>query len=185
LTPHPDNSIIESLIRQDGAVIEDIYRRLSGKVRYYVTQNGGDADDAADVFQESLIDLFHQAKSGKIILSCPFDAFFLLVCKRKWLNVLKSAARSSRVTIATDDLSYVGEDTFRQAEQVAEQARKEQLYRQQLALLSERCREVIQATLTGTHQEQVAQSLGVSYAYLRKKKSECVDQLIRQIRAAQ
>lgn len=165
-------------------VIEDIYKRLSGKVRYYVTQNGGDEEEAADIFQEAIIDLFHQAKAGKIILSCPFDAFFLLVCKRKWLNVLKSANRNNRVTIAADGLSYIGDDSFGQAEQVAEQARKEQIYREQLELLSERCREVIRATLTGKHQEQVAAELGVSYNYLRKKKSECVDQLIRQIRAA-
>lgn len=184
-TAHPDNSIIDAILKQDRTVIEGIYKRLSGKIRYYVSQNGGDADDAADIFQECIIDLYNQARAGKIILTCPFDAFFILICKRKWLNVLKSAARTNRVTIEPPALSEIGEDTFRQAEIVAEQARKESIYRQQLARLSDRCREIIQASLQGKHQEQVAAALGVSYNYLRKKKSECIDQLVRQIREAQ
>ena len=166
-------------------MLEGIYKRLSRKVEAYVTGNGGNTEEAADLFQDTIIDLFHQAKAGKLILTCPFDAFFLMVAKRKWLNILKSSGKSSsRVTISTDDVS-IGEDSFRQAELIAEQSRKDRIYREQLALMSQRCQEIIKATLTRRHQEEVAADLGVSYNYLRKKKSECLDQLIQQVRAVQ
>jgi len=51
--------------------------------------------------------------------------------------------------------------------------------------LGERCREIIKKCLGNKPQEEVATELGVSYAYLRKKKSECTAELIRLIQSKQ
>jgi hypothetical protein len=40
--------------------------------------NSGDEDQAQDVVQEVLILLFNQAKTKKLQLTCPFDAYFTL-----------------------------------------------------------------------------------------------------------
>ena len=51
--------------------------------------------------------------------------------------------------------------------------------------LGDRCREIITKCLGDQPQDEVALDLGVSYAYLRKKKSECMAELIKLIKTKQ
>lgn len=181
LTPHIDNHILQGLLAHDSATINGIYSRLSGKIKAYVVNNNGSEEEAGDIFQETIIDIFKQAQAGKLVLTCPFDSFFILVAKRKWLNMLKKTYKK-QVTNSEDLLLHKADETYELAETVALQAAKEQLYKTQLLQLSDRCQEIIKATLQAKPQEEVATALGVTYNYLRKKKSECLDQLVNNIR---
>lgn len=143
--------------------------------------NSGSEDDAADIFQESLIDIYKQASEKRLQLTCPFEPFLLLVCKRKWLNVLKKRGRQP-VTKDIDDVS-IGEDVFALAEQMKQQDSKMQLFLQCFKELGKSCQEIIQKCLGGEDQEKIAEQLKVSYGYLRKKKSECMAALTKMIRA--
>ena len=174
---HTDQRYLNGLLQNDTAVVRDIYDRFAGKIKNYILQNRGSEDDAADIFQESLIDIYQQAKHKALRLTCPFEPFLLLVCKRKWLNELKKRERQG-VTKGTEDLSGIGEDVFELAEQLRTQKEKESLFLAMFEQLGERCREIIRKCLGKTPQEEVAAQLGVSYAYLRKKKSECTAELI-------
>ena len=87
---HPDQMYIEGLANNNSAVIQSIYKKFVPKVVSYIRNNSGDEDQAQDVVQEVLILLFNQAKAKKLQLTCPFDAYFFLLCKRKWLNELKT-----------------------------------------------------------------------------------------------
>ena len=73
--------------------MRQIYTKYAAKVKHYIMANSGDADDAADIFQEALIDIYNQAKNKQLELTCPFEPFLLLICKRKWLNILKKRGR--------------------------------------------------------------------------------------------
>ncbi len=181
---HTDQRFITGLLQNDTAVVKEIYDRFAGKVKSYMLQNNGSDDDAADIFQESLIDIYQQAQYKGLQLTCPFEPFLLLVCKRKWLNELKKKQRQG-VTKGTEDLSGIGEDVFALAEQVQVQDEKAALFMAMFEKLGERCREVIRKCLGNKPQDEVAEELGVSYAYLRKKKSECTAELIKLVKARQ
>ncbi|HEX7365992.1 MAG TPA: sigma-70 family RNA polymerase sigma factor [Pelobium sp.] len=178
---HPDQFFLDGLITNDSKVIGQIYSRFADKVKRYVLANSGDEDDAGDIFQECLIDLYHQTKSKGLKLSCPFEPFFMMVCKRKWLNELKKRAVIP-VTKNDDDLLNVSEDVFSLADELEEQQRQSSLYLKMFKKLSERCQEIITLALSDEHQEKIAERLGVSYGYLRKKKSECLASLIQMIK---
>mgnify|MGYP002345676781 CR=1 FL=1 len=182
LPPHIDNRILQGLLTNDHATIDGIYKRLAEKIKQYVIHNNGSEEEAGDLFQETIIDIFKQAQNNKLVLTCPFDSFFLMVAKRKWLNILKKTYKK-QVTNSEDVLLLHADESYAAAEVVHLEAAKEKLYREQLVQLSERCQEIIKATLQAKHQEQVAEELGVSYNYLRKKKSECLDQLVTNIRS--
>src|SRR5437763_16695777 len=113
---HTDQRFINGLLQNDTLTVKEIYERFSGKVKSYIVQNNGSEDDAADIFQESLIDIYQQARSKEFHLTCPFEPFLLLVCKRKWINELKKRGRH-RVTKEPDDLS-IGENVFELADQL-------------------------------------------------------------------
>ena len=178
---HPDQFYIDGLLANDSKVISQIYSKFADKVKRYVSANSGDEDDAGDIFQECLIDLYNQAKYKGLKLSCPFEPFFMLICKRKWLNELKKRAVIP-VTKSEDDLLNISEDVFSQADELEEQQRQSALYLTTFEKLSERCREIISLALSDEHQEKIAEQLGVSYGYLRKKKSECLASLIQMIK---
>ncbi len=178
---HKDQFYIEGLLANNSKVIEQIYSKFSDKVKRYISANSGNEDDAGDIFQECLIDLYNQAKYKHLKLSCPFEPFFLMVCKRKWLNELKKRAVIP-VTKSEDALLNISEDVFKQAEELEQQQMQSSLYLMMFEKLSERCREIITLALSDEHQEKIAEQLGVSYGYLRKKKSECLASLTQMIK---
>ena len=181
---HTDQRFVTGLLQNDTAVVKEIYDRFAGKMKNYIIQNNGSEDDAADIFQEALIDIYQQARYKALQLTCPFEPFLLLICKRKWLNEIKKRGRH-RVTNEPEDLSNIGEDVFALAEQLQTQNDKVKLFMAMFEKLGERCREIIQKCLGNKPQDEVASELGVTYAYLRKKKSECTAELIKLIQSKQ
>ena len=141
--------------------------------------NSGNEDDAADIFQEALVDIYNQAKEKQLQLTCPFEPFLLLVCKRKWLNLLKKRGREP-VTKEVDDVS-IGEDVFALAEQMKQNDHRMQVFLQCFEKLGDACKDIIKKCLGGEDQSVIAEQLKVSYGYLRKKKSECMASLTNMI----
>ncbi len=179
---HPDQRFISYLQQNDHKGIRELYRLFAPKIERMIIHNSGDAADAADIMQEALIDIFRLSADGRFILTCPFEAFLVMVCKRKWLNVLKKRS-GSPVTKSTDDgFTYEKQDTD-EALHYAEQLEREHTIMQVLQTMGEKCRQIIHACMGKVHQEQVAEQLGLTYAYLRKKKSECMAQLGALVRA--
>lgn len=181
---HLDQRFLIGLVNNDAAVINEIYKKCAGRVKSFIVFNNGTANDAEDIFQESLVDVYHQAKYKNLQLSCPFEPFLLLVCKRKWLNELKKRSVSP-VTKGEDDLLHIGEDTFEQAERLEEEQEQSALFLKAFEKLGERCKEIIKWSMQGEAQEKVAEALGVTYGYLRKKKSECMASLIKMVQINQ
>ena len=179
---HPDQRYLIGLLNNDNQVVEEIYRRFAPSIKNHILHNRGSEDDAADIFQESLVDLYNQAKYKGLQLTCPFEPFLLLVCKRKWLNEIKKRGHHP-VTKSTDDVSDFGEDVFAAAEQAGQEEDKARVFLQQFERLGEKCRELLRLTLTGDRQEKIAETLGITYGYLRKKKAECMSTLLSYIQA--
>jgi len=176
---HTDQRYINALLQNDVVIVREIYTKYAGKIKYYIMANSGNEDDAADVFQEALIDIYNQAKNKQLQLTCPFEPFLLLVCKRKWLNILKKRGREP-VTKEADDVS-IGEDVFALAEQMQQNDRRMQVFLLCFEKLGEGCKDIIKKCLGGDDQALIAEQLKVSYGYLRKKKSECMAALTKMI----
>lgn len=169
---HKDQYYIQALLVNDQRVVKEIYDKYADAIRRYILANSGNEDDAADIFQESLIDIYNQARYKDLQLTCPFEPYLVLVCKRKWLNELKKRGRQP-VTKEVDDVS-IGEDVFAMAEQLKGQQHKMEVFLQCFEKLGDTCKEIIRKCMEGGDQEKIAAQLKVTYGYLRKKKSECM-----------
>jgi DNA-directed RNA polymerase specialized sigma subunit, sigma24 homolog len=111
---HPDQLYIDGLLQNNSSIIQSIYKKFAPKVKNFIRTNSGDDDQAQDVIQEVLITIYNQAKTNGLQLSCPFDAYFFLLCKRRWLNELKKLS-NKEVTLQDDNVSIdesVQEMTF-------------------------------------------------------------------------
>lgn len=176
---HPDQMYIEGLANNNSAVIQSIYKKFVPKVVSYIRNNSGDEDQAQDVVQEVLILLFNQAKAKKLQLTCPFDAYFFLLCKRKWLNELKKSANKG-VTLQ-EDFTSTTESTQVMLAETELFDEKQQLFDLMFQKLGDKCKEVLELSFSLQSMEEVAKKLNVTYGYVRKKKSLCTGQLTQWI----
>lgn len=174
---HSDQKFIEGLLKNDHKVISHIYERCAPKVIGYIKKNSGDEAQARDVIQESLITIYDQAKTNGLQLTCPFDAYFFLVCKRRWFNTLKKK-RPDGVTIQ-EEITSIDAEEQAQANETSLYNDRASLFNEMLASMGETCREIIKLSFTIKSMEAVAQKLGVSYGYVRKKKSICIGKLTK------
>jgi RNA polymerase sigma factor (sigma-70 family) len=179
---HPDQKYIDALLTNDAGLLDELYHRFSGKIKWMVLQNSGTESDAADIFQEALLSIYNKARSRDFVLTCPLDAFLYVVCKNKWLNEL-SKKQHRQVTITDQDgFNRIGEDSFHLAEECMLLEARKRLLIEKLSQLGESCRQVLELSWSGKAMEEVARLMHISYAYARKKKCECMEKLVMLIK---
>lgn len=172
---HEDQKYIDGLSQNNSFIIQSIYDKFVPKVVNYIKNNSGGEDEAQDIIQEVIITIYNQAKTKNLQLSCPFDAYFFLLCKRKWLNELKKSS-NKEVTINEEVLSK-DDDASQHAFETEIFNEKQQLFNKMFENLGDACKELLKTTFQIKSMEEVAKKLGVTYAYVRKKKSLCIGKL--------
>lgn len=176
---HEDQKYIDGLVNNNSFIIQTIYDKYVPKVINYVKQNSGDEEYAQDVVQDTIITIYNQAIQKNLQLTCPFDAYFFLLCKRKWLNTLKKI-NNKEVTINEEVLSK-DDDAAQFVFETSIFENKQNLFNQMFDQLGKACKDLLNATFKIKSMEEVAASLNVSYAYARKKKSLCIGQLTKMV----
>jgi len=173
---HSDFKYIKALAENNTILINEIYKKFSPKIIAFVKKNSGNESEAQDLFQDALIAIYHKSLDTKFSLTCPFDAYFFMVCRNKWFNILKSKGKK--------EVTFVEPNTFnndKQIETLAEETTKEEeknnLLDQKLLEISPKCQEILKLSWSGNKMDKVAELLNVSYGYVRKKKSECMKKL--------
>jgi RNA polymerase sigma factor (sigma-70 family) len=178
---HSDYKHVEALLSNDSIGIRLIYAQFSRQIERYICRNSGNVEDARDVFQEALITIARQASNPEFALTCPFEAYLFIVCQSRWLNELKKRQRQ-KVTIAQVD----GFEGVEEAELLLHRMQKEEneeaLFGQCFNELPETCQKIIKLNWSGMSMGDVAKTLGRTYAYVRKRKTECLKKLTEDIR---
>ncbi len=177
---HHDQRYIEGLLNNDRVIIGEIYTRFAAKITALVVKNSGSEDDAQDVFQESLIAIHRNAQSG-LVLECPFEAYLYLVCKRRWINMLK---KNRRYEVTIEDLSGY-ENTGVQVDEAQMQSvvsGREDFFWRIFRALGDKCQSLLKMSWSGLPMQAVAEQMGMTYAYARKRKTLCTQQLMEMAR---
>ncbi len=180
---HPDQKYIEALRTNDMILVEDIYKNYGQMITDLVKKNNGNAQDAMDLFQEVLIILHRYSQEG-FTLTCSLKSFLYTLCKRRWINELKKKGRAETLKVADiSDLNFA-EESKESVEGTEMYDQRFRFCKEKFNLLSPGCKEIIQ--LSWRKQEdgkycswkEIAEELDMSYAYIRKKASQCKARLI-------
>ncbi len=176
---HPDQKYIDAILANNIELLEELYKKVSGKIKRLVLQNCGSETDAADLMQDAMLAIFTKASStGGFLLTCPIDAFLFIVCRKNWLKKLNKK-RLEKVTIAgLAEYNNVTEDCFRQAEVCLMEQERKDLFNESIAQLDEGCRNLLRLSWAGKPMEDVAATLKISYGYARKRKTLCMEKLV-------
>jgi|APTNR8051073442_1049403.scaffolds.fasta_scaffold00532_24 RNA polymerase sigma factor (sigma-70 family) len=188
LLPHADQLYIEALIRHDQRLIEAIYENYADGIKGFILANGGTIADAGDVFQDALADIYRQGQRG-FVLTCSFKTFFFTVCRNKWFDELRKRGRAEVTIQGIERLE--GEDSEQAVQAFYLYEKRQALLAEVLRQLGPSCQNIFNLTWsvnpeTGKYFSliEVAARLELSYAYLRKKKSECEQTLREKMKAS-
>ena len=99
-----DKDLLEGLKLQDKNCIEKIYRQNFPMVQTLILNNRGSSDDAADIFQETMIVLYEKSINPNFELSCQLKTYIYSVSRRLWLKKLQ---QQQRIGLQTDDFEQV------------------------------------------------------------------------------
>lgn len=182
---NPNGSVyLDALLQNDEKALKQLYNEVFPSITGYVLEHNGTEADARDIFQEALLAIFQKAKTGQLNIHSGFEGYLYGVCRNLWLMQLRKRQRQ-RVTNMDDRQHDTGTDSFGEAEETANRYARQRLIEEQFAALGEGCRKLLQLAWTGKPLEEVARLLNNTYAYIRKKKSECMGKLATLVKSTE
>lgn len=145
---HEDHKYIEALLNNDQHLIKEIYEKWQKDVLSFVLKNNGNKQDAADIFQESILALLILARRGNFILTVPLGGLLNLIFRRRWFGVLK---RKRKETEIIQELKAYSDDKVSNiiAYEASKAYNEKKLFDFCFEKLGDRCKKILKLSLSG------------------------------------
>ncbi len=170
-----DKEILELLRKNDKQVIAALYKSYP-PVERFVRRYGGNAEDARDVFQDSLIVLFQNVRKSDFELTCSVGYYIQQVCKYMWKDKLKVKNRTISMTDFQQLESEISDNQIQEKE-----IKENRFYVLEKAIrrLGGKCQEVLNFYyIQKLSMKAIAEKLGYgSVATAKTRKYKCLAQL--------
>ena len=144
-------------------------------IQSLVVNNSGSADDAKDIFQETMIVLYEKVRSGSFELNCQIKTYVYSVSRRLWLKRLQ---QMNRYVPALDNL----QETVPVEDEIEENERiNNEFHAMEKAIssLGEPCKSLLEAYyLEKRSMQEIAMSFGYTNAdNAKNQKYKCLIRL--------
>lgn len=168
---------LKGIAQNDFEVLQQIYKESLPGVQRYVTKNSGTPDDARDVFQDAIVIIFKKVSKQELVLTTRFNVYLFSICRRLWLKQLKKKWNKEVPFESKREFGF--EDDF--AETMLK-SRKWELFNKYFQKLSEECQQALKLLFNGESSKEIAQKMGYSEDYAKRKKYKCKIQLTDMVR---
>ena len=71
---------------EDNQALEYLYKNVLPKIRSYITNNNGNKEEADDIFQDVVINLYRKIKTKELSEIENIEGYIYLACKNLWVN---------------------------------------------------------------------------------------------------
>ncbi|MBC7868288.1 MAG: sigma-70 family RNA polymerase sigma factor [Gloeobacteraceae cyanobacterium ES-bin-316] len=149
--------LLEGLAKNERKAIETIYKANYNMVQALVINNNGSAEDAKDIFQESMVILYEKVKTGTFELNCQIKTYVYSVCRRLWL---KRLLHLNHFTLSDGHEEIIAVD-----EDLEEHERKDRefdMMEKAMGSLGEPCKSLVEAFYL---QKRTMQEIAASFGY--------------------
>jgi RNA polymerase sigma factor (sigma-70 family) len=142
-------------------------------IRKMITANGGNTEDAEDVFQEGLIILCRKLKDPGFELTSKLSTYLFGICRFVWKDELKKKKPLTPI----DPVTGVGSPDESEVASLVEQEDNARLAEKILNELGERCRELLLLFYNGGLKlKEIAAKMGYSSENTAKnQKYKCLE----------
>jgi RNA polymerase sigma factor (sigma-70 family) len=171
-----DQEIIIGLKAGEAFAVNYLAKEYLPMIRYFISKNNGSDEDAKDIFQDALFILIDKINSKDFNLQVTLSTYLFAICKNLWLMVLdrQKAARNYEKRRSSDVL----ENDFTESGDIAFY---ERIFRQCFDAMDDVSQKILKMYWMEIAPTEIAEKLGYSYGYVRKKKSECMKELKNRI----
>jgi RNA polymerase sigma factor (sigma-70 family) len=170
-----DQHVLELIRAGDRTGLMRLYDDNRRPIVSHVTRNGGSADEAEDVLQESVVIVWEKVRTAELELTARLSTFTFAVARRIWLRRLAHRRREPSVEADPDVLA---DDT---TSEPPEDEERIEAMRRAFDRLGEPCRTLLLLFYwEQLSMAEVATQLGFANADVAKtKKYQCKEQLRR------
>ena len=179
MTDNKTQVYLSGIRNRDSQVIGKIYKDILPGITSWIRQNGGNEDDAKDIFQEMIISIYKNSQKPDFRITCTFWSYALIVCKNLWFA--KNRNKSKMVYKE----SLEGEDVSidKNIQNEIEQQEQLILYRKHFQKLGDSCQKILSLFFAKKKMTEIAEKLNMSAGYVKKQKFNCKEKLIKSIQA--
>ena len=105
-----DLALIEGLKNGDLKTLENIYRTYIPPINGFIRKNGGNTEDAKDVFQEAVMVMYRKVQAPDFQLTGAFFSLLFPICRNLWLKSLRKRPMYEEVSSARDVTDPLAKD---------------------------------------------------------------------------
>jgi len=177
-----EQEVLTALASGKREAAERIYSQHYPVIAKWIRANGGDEQEAADIFQEAVVVLFEKSRSGEFRLSCRIGTYLFAVGKHLWFKRLQAIRKQPGSLPETAG----GEDgTAGTWEDDLQVHREREMHYEQLdealVRLGEPCSSLLKAFY---HQDRSMQEIAAEFGYTnpdnaKTQKYKCLTRLRR------
>lgn len=174
---YTDIEIIECLRNRKSYVVHYLSDRYLPMVRLMVIQLGGDPEDAKDIFQEGLMIMLEKIDNKEFALTCKFKTFLYCVCENLWKSII--AKRQAAVNYFARRTEPEDEKDFTE---VMDNNLCREIFLSVFDTLDPVGKNILKLYWEEVSPQEIADKLGYSYGYVRKKKCEAQAELTEKVK---
>ena len=175
-TTYTEQELLRGIKARDREVLEFINRVYRPMIHLLIHQMGGSGDDAEDIFQDGMLELFRKSEDPSFQLKSSIRTLLYAICKNLWKY--KSRMNHRMVKFSPDINPGVEVPEFGEA---GDLDLYEKLFWGKFRLLPKTCQEVLGLYLKNHRNREIARLLNTTEAYVKKRKSFCTRQMIQAI----
>jgi RNA polymerase sigma factor (sigma-70 family) len=146
-------------------------------IRLMVSQKGGSMEDAKDIFQDGLMIMLEKIDYKDFTLTCKFKTFLYCICENLWKMVLVKRQAATNYLVRKGDREVEKDFT----EQI-DRSVYEDLFWEVFETLDESSKKILKLYWQEVPPQEIADQLGFTYGYVRKKKCEAQNELTEKVK---
>jgi RNA polymerase sigma factor (sigma-70 family) len=174
---YTDQEIIECLKSRQSYVVRWLSDRYMPMIRLMVYQMGGTLEDAKDIFQDGLIIMLEKIDNNDFVLTCKFKTYLYCVCENLWKSLLvKRKAAINYMQHRVEENDYID------FTELPDNALYENIFYDVFGTLEPACQKILKLYWQEVPPKEIADRLGLTYGYVRKKKCEGQTEFIKKVK---
>jgi len=174
---YTDQEIIECLRNRQSYVVRYLSDRYMPMIRLLVYRMGGTIEDAHDIFQDGLIIMLEKIDNENFILTCKFKTYLYCVCENLWKTVLDKRRAAANYFTRRDKAE--GEKDFTE---LIDHKMYEDIFHDVFETLDPVSKTILNLYWQEISPQEIADKLGYTYGYVRKKKCEAQSELTEKVK---
>ncbi len=171
-----DQHIIESIRKREDVAFKYLQVKFQDSIRLMVMEMGGSEEDAKDVFSEGIVALIRLVDREDFTLNCKLGTLVYALCNKTWKQHLEKQVAVQNYHVRK--LENTPEWDFTEE---SDQQLYQDIFWECFKQLEAVCQEILEGYLKEISPKDIAEKLGYSYGYIRKRKSMCHAFLMKMI----